>query len=118
MLYDTARQPPKPGSLLEVLFIMIQMRRELARFKETMTIVQAIREGDEGESTQKAFESFRDTLMPFLKKELRKEQTRVVEALRAEANKGPLQVRPMASLSVAKSKLRNQVNKIKRNTKW
>jgi hypothetical protein len=97
---------------------MIQMRRELARFKETMVMVQAARDSDDPEATQKAFESYRDTLMPYLKKELRREQARVIEALREEANRGPMKVRPMASLSVARSKLRQQANKIKRGIQW
>jgi len=112
-MFDLAKEPPRPGSLLEVLFIMIQMRRELARFQETMVIVQAARDDDTGDATQKAFENYRNTLMPYLKKELDEERKRVINALREEANKGPMSVSPSMSPTMARSKLRQELHKVK-----
>lgn len=97
---------------------MIQMRRELARFQETMVIVQAARDGEDGDATQKAFESYRNTLMPYLKKQLDDEQQRVIQALKDEANKGPLRVEPIMSPSMARSKLRQELMKAKHAAKF
>lgn len=96
---------------------MLQMRRELARFQETMVIVQAARDDDSGDATQKAFESYRNTLMPYLKKQLDEEQKRVIGALREEANKGPLQVTPILSPTMARSKLKQELAKAKNAAK-
>lgn len=97
---------------------MIQMRRELARFQETMVIVQAVRDDDSGEATQKSFEAYRNTLMPYLKKQLDEERERVIEALREEASRGPLRVEPIMSPSVARSKLRQELMKAKNAAKF
>lgn len=112
-MYDLAKEPPRPGSLKEVLFIMIQMKRELARFHETLVITQAVRDDDSGDATQKAFETYRDSLMPYLRKELKVEQERVIQALRDEAGKGPLQVTPITNPSVARSKLKQDLARAK-----
>ena len=110
-MYDLAAAPPKPGSIREVVFLMIQMRRELMRFQETMVVVQAIRDEESGDATQKAFESYRNTLMPYLKKQLDEERKQVIKALRDEAGKGPLKVAPILSPAMARSKLRHELSK-------
>lgn len=97
---------------------MIQMRRELARFQETMTIVQAARDDESGDATQKAFESYRNTLMPYLKKELDEERKRVIQALRDEAGRGAMSVKPILSPSMARSKLRQELMKAKNAAKY
>jgi hypothetical protein len=118
MMYDLAKEPPRPGSLLEVIFIMVQMRRELARFQETITIVQAVRDDESGDSTQKAFENYRNTLMPYLKRELEEERKRVIQALKDEANRGALSVKPILSPAMARSKLRQEMMKAKSAAKF
>lgn len=117
-MYDLAKEPPRPGSLLEVLFIMIQMRRELARFHETLVVAQAIRDDEEGNATQKAFEQYRNTLMPFLKKQMEEEQKRLLRILREEATRGPMQVTPITSPAVARSKLRQGLERAKSAAKY
>ena len=97
---------------------MIQMRRELARFQETMVIVQAARDDESGDATQKAFEAYRNTLMPYLKKQLDEEHQRVIQALRDEAESGPLKVTPIMSASQARSKLRQELMKAKNAAKF
>lgn len=117
-MYDTAKEPPRPGSLHEILFIMIQMRRELARFHETLVVTQAVRDDEAGDATQKAFETYRGYLMPYLKKQLNEEQERVMQVLREEANKGPLKVTPIVSPSVARSQLKQSLMKAKNAAKY
>jgi len=110
VLYDTMRKSPEPGSLLEVLCIMIQMRRELAEFHKTLCIVQAVRDSeDSGDSTRKAFENYRNSVMPFLKKEVEKENKKIGEVLRREAARGPLRLKVTAKPSGVGSRLVNKI---------
>ena len=88
------------------------------RFQETVLLVQAIRDGEEGSSTQSAFENYRNTLMPYLKKELDKERERVIQALRDEAGRGAMNVRPIMSPSMARSKIRQELKKAKDAAKY
>lgn len=97
---------------------MIQMRRELARFQETLLIVHAVRDDETGDSTQKAFENYRNTLMPYLKRQLDDERKRVIQALRDEAGKGPLKVSPIISPAMARSKLRQELMRAKNSAKY
>lgn len=78
-----------------------------------MTITQAVRDDDQGEATQKAFERYRDSLMPFIKKQVQEEDERVKLALHKEATRGPLQVTPIKSETQARSQLRARVSKLK-----
>lgn len=113
MIYDMQRSPPRLGSLLEAMCLMVQMRREVARFLETMTITQAVRDDDQGEATQKAFERYRDSLMPFIKKQVVKEDERVKQMLHQEATRGPLRITPIRSEKKARSQLMERVNRLK-----
>lgn len=88
------------------------------RFQETVLLVQAVRDGDSGDSTQSAFENYRNTLMPYLKKELDKERERVIQALRDEAGRGAMKVNPIMSPSAARSKLRQELKKAKDAAKY
>jgi hypothetical protein len=107
-LYETLDKPPRPGSLLEVLCVMLQMRREVARYQETRAIVQALRDGEEGESTRKAFEAYRHALMPFLTDEEKKEEQRMVELLQAEVSRGGLKIQSLGEPQHMVSRLQQQ----------
>lgn len=114
MLYDTMARPPKPGSLLEILFTMVQMKREAAQLMETRVIVQAMRdESDDGDVTQKAFEDYRRALLPYTVGEERKTEDNVIEAMNQEFNAGPMRVKPMENPSAVRSKLSRIVRQLK-----
>lgn len=108
MLYDTAKGPPKPGSILEILFLMVQMRREATQLYGTHAMIQAIRSimdpetanDPDGESVKDAFNRYRNSLMPFVKEQVKKEEDEIVHALRAEAMRGPMKVTPIGSPGV------------------
>jgi hypothetical protein len=91
--------------------IMVQMRREAANFLQTMVIAQAIRDDDSGEATQKAFERYRNTLMPFMKKVIKNEDDKV-KAFLEEETKKVLKV-SITTNPAHNSKLMAQIYKIK-----
>lgn len=114
MLYDTMARPPRQGSLLEMLFTMIQMRREAAKLMETRAIVQAMRdESDDGEATKSAYDDYRRALMPYLVQEERSRTASIREAMHREFSMGPMAVAPIEANSKVKSRLRRVVNQIK-----
>jgi hypothetical protein len=92
---------------------MVQMRREIARFNETLAIVQSLRDGDDGDATFRAFETYRNSLMPYLKEEQRKQEQATIEALRQETQR-VYRVRPLVDTRQGDlSKLKRRLNKIK-----
>lgn len=96
MMYDMALKPPRPGSLKEVLFTMVQMRREAASLLQTRAIIQAARDqSDDGEPTQDAYKDYRLALMPYLIQEEKEQSINVQRALAEEFERGPMGVKPL-----------------------
>lgn len=93
--------------------MLIRLRKDLIQLYSTFAIVQALRDDDKGEATKDAFERFRDTVMPYLKKESVKAQQEVIDRLREEIARGPLSVRQLPSSSQTRSRLKEIVRKIK-----
>lgn len=95
---------------------MVQMRREVKELYAMHTVVQAVLScqpldsNDSGEGIRNSFDSFKNALMPFLKKEIRKEHDKIVEAMNDEARRGPMVVKAIAPMSVS-SRLRSRVLK-------
>jgi hypothetical protein len=108
MMYDMALKPPRPGSLKEVLFTMIQMRREAAQLLATRASIQAARDqSEDGEATQEAFKDYRLALMPYLIQEEKEQSLNVQRALAEEFERGPMGVKPLdIDQPGVKSKLR------------
>lgn len=87
---------------------MLQMRREVARYQQTRVLVQALRDGEDGEATRAAFQDFRYSLMPFLSDEDKKEEKRMVEFLHNEVDRGGLQVQALGGGPAPVSQLHRQ----------
>ena len=91
--------------------MMVQMRREIKELYKTHAVVQAVMitqhpdSTDKGDSVREAFDNFKNSLMPFLKSELKKEEEKVVKALWEEAARGPMKVTPIEPMRVS-SRLR------------
>lgn len=90
---------------------MVQMRREVAKYQETQVLVAAIRsimpvgEGIEGADmdgkiVRDILMDYRESLMPFIKHRVEREETKLVDALKAEAARGPLRVQPIANPTI------------------
>jgi hypothetical protein len=114
MMYDTMSSPPRPGSLLEILFVMVQMRRDVVRLMETRAVVQALRDNsDEGEATQSAFDDYRYAVMPYLVGEKKAEERRIMEIMSREFTAGPMSVKSVQHGPAVKSRLQRVIRSIK-----
>ncbi len=108
--------PPEPGSVMEALCLMVQIRREMKELYATHAVVQTVwasRHPDNdstGEEVRSSFESYKNSLMPFLKNEIKREHDRIVEAMNEEARRGPMVVTAIAPMKVS-SRLRQRVLK-------
>jgi len=96
---------------MEILCLMVQMRREMMELYRTHSVVQAVmltqhpESQDDGEAVRKAFASYKDSLMPYLKAELKKEENKIVQAMQEEAMRGPMKVTAIEPMRVS-SRLR------------
>lgn len=122
MLYDTMARPPRSGSLLELLFTMVQMRREAARLMETRAIITTLRdESESGEAVTKAYDDYRRALMPYLAGDEREASKKLQEVMRREFEAGPMRIKPIQASGAVKSRLRNIANKVReagRSSGW
>lgn len=110
--------------MMEALCLMVQIRRELTRLYEQNLMMITIRSimpndvEDSGDSVRDAFKMFRNSLMPFLKKEIAKEEDKLKEALKQEVNRGPLRISAITSPKVA-SRIRSVVSKeLSKSPRW
>ena len=110
MMYDLLSKPPKPGSVLEALCLMIQMRRQLTQLYQLHTVVQAVRtaQDESAEEVRDSFNRYRDALLPFLQEEMSREHNQLVEALKAETARGPMLIRHAGGADVG-TRLRNKL---------
>ncbi len=95
MLYDMLDKPPRMGSVMEALCLMIQMRRQVTELYHLHTVVQAVRtaQDESPDAVKEAFNRYRDALLPFLQDEINREHSELVKALKAETSRGPMVVR-------------------------
>ena len=114
VLFDLLAEPPKPGTPLESLMLLVwQMRQEIEFYKVSAvmnTLVGAATENvDEGNKTIKqAYEDLMDAFYPHQKgKRVRADQA-ALDVLRAETARGPLRVVPLQSTSKLRSKMKTR----------
>lgn len=97
MLYDLAAGPPKPGTLLESLFVLMAKRRQEAEYYKTKVLMIASladkMEGG-GKMLDEAMEVYRDTLFPFLKDEKKQQDKEHKEVLK-QWTRHVLKIRPL-----------------------
>jgi len=90
MLYDTAGGPPRPGSLLESVFILMSKQRQEAEyFKTRALIVASLASVSEnaGKMLDEALDKYRLALFPFLAEEKKKQDVDSKELLKHWTNK-------------------------------
>jgi len=99
MLYDLAAAPPRPGSLLEPLFLLVSKRRQEAEYFQTKSMVAAViaAAGAEGGSKmlEDAMDEYRKSLFPYLEGEKRRYDKQTKDALKHWAEKVAFKVRPL-----------------------
>jgi len=117
-MYDTMAHPPRPGSLLEMVFTMIQMRRDSARIMETLAIIQAVRDDSEsGENTQKAFQEYQDFMLPHSVANERDTSVNIQRALADEFRRGPMAIKSVESSRRVRSHLRKTIDELRQVSK-
>lgn len=113
MLYDLQKVPPKPGTPLESLMLLVWQMRQTIRLQETRAIVQAIlAAGSEDQGMHKAAEEvwnkYTDELMPYQRGIRKKQDQSAIDFLKKEAARGPLKVTPLVPLHKPRSKMRKR----------
>lgn len=89
------------------------MRKDLIELYRTFAVVQALRDDDKGEATKDAFDKFRDSVMPYLKKDVVRAHQEVVDRLKQEVGLGPLSIKQLAPTVQTRSRLKELVKQIK-----
>ena len=95
-MYDAMASPPRPGTPLESVMILLWQMRQEADYYLQRTIVQASIDPDQGKSTTEAWKEFTDHFYPYLGPETRKSDQRALDVLMEEIKRGGLAVRPTA----------------------
>lgn len=113
VLYDLQKVPPKPGTPLESLMLLVWQMRQTIRLQETRAIVQAIlAAGSEDQGMHKAAEEvwnkYTDELMPYQRGIRKKQDQSAIDFLKKEAARGPLKVTPLVPLHKPRSKMRKR----------
>lgn len=122
MLYDTAAGPPRPGSLLESVFVLMAKRKQEAEYFKTKTLILAnLATSSEtaGKLLEETLENYRHSLFPFLAEEKKKQDVDSKKLLKHWTNK-VLKVRPLWRAQEHKgvvSKLRKGAERVKQAEK-
>lgn len=96
MLYDLAKGPPEPGTLLEALFTMVWQRRQTQRLLETRVLVEAVlRPHMEKDTLTEALGNYVDSLFPYLAKKSTAKKADMRKTLSKWVKTGPKRVVPL-----------------------
>ena len=118
MLYELAQEPPRPGSLLESIFVLIAKRKREAEYYKTKLLVAAAlaphAEGG-GKQVEEAFTAYQTSMFPFLEEEKGKTDRDSKKLLKHWTNKA-LKIRPLWRAQESKplvSKLRKGAERVR-----
>jgi len=115
MLYDLAKTPPAPRSLLESVFLLVSIRRRESELFQTQALVTAILGAAAGsyEPVEEALKSYKDTMFPFLEAERVKKSDMEKEALKQWTSHQGFRVRPLWTAHAGGAKkLRSRLRKV------
>ena len=108
-MYDALTAPPKPGTPLESVMILLWQMRQEAEYYLTRVIVQSSIDPDQGKSTTEAWKEFTDHFYPYLAEEVKRGDKAALDVLWKEIRRGGLSVRPLEPLVKSKmAKLRKE----------
>jgi len=110
MIYDTLREPPKPGTPLESLMLLVWRMRQDIEVQKTRVLAEAIIAAASGtdeanKRLQEAWSQYVDDAYPFKRGRRVRADQAAMEYFKREAAKGPLRVVPLQPLTRAKSRL-------------
>ena len=84
---------PSPGSLVEIIFVLVFFARERAKFHGTRAQVQASLD-QEGKATQKALDEYRKAVFPYERQQKLREHLAQKQVLDQWIGRGPLGLTP------------------------
>jgi hypothetical protein len=100
MMYDLAAEPPEPGGLLELLFILVSKRRQEAEFLKTRVLVEAIRESNvENPKVAEAFKAYVSSVFPYYEDDKTQKDQEAKKVLEAWTSKRAFKVKPLWRMS-------------------
>jgi hypothetical protein len=105
LLYDTLREPPKRGSVRELVLIQYVMRRENIQHARLRALAQVIIDQEKG---VKAFEEYMKEAFPYLETAKRREHGKHMSVLMEEIKRGGLAITQKHETSM-KSRLKTKV---------
>jgi len=113
LLYDQMDKPPRPGSPLESLLLLVWQMRQTIRLQETRAIVQALLSAQSEDSnvqkaTKEAWEGYLDELFPYQRGQRKRQDRAAIDYLKNEAARGPLTVTPLVPLHKPRSRMRSR----------
>lgn len=113
MIYDFMSTVPPRGSIIEMIMMMVQMRREAAELLQTHLLVEATRsvdpEIDNDEAVQKALENYIFARSPHLEADVKREDKKMLDEMRAWTKAGPLAVQAAQSpMDMVRSQLKEK----------
>jgi len=120
MMYDLAKEPPEPGSLLESVFLMISLRRREAELFQAEAIIAAIvgARAQKYEAVEESLRAFKNAMFPFLEGAKNRKEDLAKKALEQWTSHGALKVRPLAMLGDnSNRKLHSQLRRSAERTK-
>jgi hypothetical protein len=96
MYYDLSREPPEPGSLLELAFRMLSKRRMITQVLSVRVLVEAmLRPHVEKDTLTKAMKDHLESVFPYIAVNQKSRESMAKEALQDWTKLGPLRVHPM-----------------------
>jgi hypothetical protein len=111
MIYEMMAEPPKPGTPLESLMLLVWRARQDIKMQETRAVVQAtLAAGAEGEQKymEQVWQDYLDEMYPFLRGRKKKGDEAAMTYFKKVSDEGPLYVKPLAPLTQVRSKLRTR----------
>jgi len=113
VLYDMQKAPPKPGTPLESLMLLVWQMRQTIRLQETRAIVQSLLAANTEDqalqkATKEAWDSYVDELMPYQRGARKRQDKSAIDFLKQEAARGPLKVTPLVPLHKPRSRMRKR----------
>lgn len=97
MVYDHLRHPPPKGSVLELIMMMVQTRRETTELLQTRLLVEAsigdVRsDKEDAEAVQNALKKYVYSRSPYLEKDIKDQDKAMVQEMREWTKQGPIPV--------------------------
>ncbi len=95
VLFDKTPSYPPAGSLREVLFLLVWLKRQTIERERMAVLAQGLASKDNLEHLSKAYSKFENAFLPWLKDATMVTDKKMLEALKKETAKGHILFKPM-----------------------